>query len=77
MDKRFMIAGVAAVALGTAIALTPRGGKTASGEVAGKDVAPQTSQNVLIGDVGGTNVRLQLISLHPTNLDQRKVLKPL
>lgn len=69
MDKSYMMMGVAAVALGTAIALTPRGGKPSSADET--IPAPQTSQNVLIGDVGGTNVRLQLISLHPTKLDQR------
>lgn len=71
MDKSYMMMGVAAVALGTAIALTPRGGKPSSADETIPAPKTQTSQNVLIGDVGGTNVRLQLISLHPTKLDQR------
>ena len=55
MDKKQLLLGVAAVAIGTAaIALTPRGGRPAEVE---KPKA-QGTQNVLIGDVGGTNVRL-------------------
>lgn len=60
MDKKFVIMGAAAVALaGTAFALTPRAGNTVSEKIEEKPVAaPAKNQNVLIGDVGGTNVRL-------------------
>jgi glucokinase len=40
----------------------------------------QTSRghdNVLIGDVGGTNVRLQLIRLFHADQDKKQELKPL
>jgi len=37
----------------------------------------RSSEVVLIGDVGGTNVRLQLIRLDPANPDQKQVIKPL
>jgi|CryBogDrversion2_8_1035294.scaffolds.fasta_scaffold62454_2 glucokinase len=33
--------------------------------------------NILIGDVGGTNVRLQLIRIYNNNIDKKNVLKEL